>query len=180
MAEVGGGDGKARPRIDMTPMVDLGFLLLTFFVLTTTMNTPTAMPIFMPPKQNELDKTPPDKVAASKVLILLIAEENRVYYYQGAEGSDAIEMNRTEFSPRGTGVRSVILEYKEKIRDKWKSAKDDDPMIILIKFADESRYKNFVDILDEMNITKRKKYIIDKITKEEIQMIADYKKNQGA
>jgi len=178
-ADVGGGDGKAKPRIDMTPMVDLGFLLLTFFVLTTTMNTPTAMPIVVPPKQKEIDKTPPPKVAESKVVMVLVGDKNRVYFYQGVEDKGAIELNSAEFKPGDIGVRTTLLDYREKIRTRWANDKDNDPMIVIIKFADKSRFRNFVDILDEMNIIKQRKYIVDKITPRELEMIADYEKNQA-
>lgn len=190
-AEVGGGESrgkkgkkkgrkpKSKPYIDMTPMVDLGFLLLTFFVLTTTMSTPTTMPVVVPPKIEEEQKKQIDepKIAASKVLHLLLDENDKIYWYQGAEdeteeGSN-IELNQTDFSKNG--IRKIIKEVREKVAQKWGSPKE---LIILIKVTDKAKYKNFVDILDEMNILEQKKYMLVEPTPEELEMIENYKKAQ--
>ena len=90
MAEVsqdsGKKDGKVRSkktstRIDMTPMVDLAFLLLTFFVMTTTLNKPQTMEITMPEKPKEQDKPP--VVNEKRVLTLVLGGNNKVYWYLG-------------------------------------------------------------------------------------------------
>jgi biopolymer transport protein ExbD len=185
-AEVGGGgDSRGKKgkkshkkqhstRIDMTPMVDLGFLLLTFFVLTTTMATPKSMPIVLPevPKP---DAPKPDKIAEGKVLHLLLDKDDKIYYYQGVaadavanEGGAAeqLEFKQTNYSK--DGIRKVIFEYRQKVDAKYGK----NEMIILIKPTDVSRYKNVVDILDEMNITVQKKYALVEVAKEEIELIA--------
>jgi biopolymer transport protein ExbD len=148
----GKGDGKVRSkksstRIDMTPMVDLAFLLLTFFMLTTTFNKPQTMEIIMPEKPKEEEDQP--LVNEKKVITLLLGKEDKIYWYQGIT-DPAVEV--TDFSK--DGIRKVLLEHNAAIKD----------MMVLIKPSDESRYKNVVDILDEMNITNIKRYAIVDIT----------------
>ncbi len=192
-AEVGGGESRGKkgkkkgrkkgsPYIDMTPMVDLGFLLLTFFVLTTTMSTPTTMPVVVPPKIDEQQKEQIDepKIAASKVLHLILDDNNKIYWYQGAEedvenaeGTN-IELNQTGYSAKG--IRAVIKEIRQKVAQKWGKP---DELIILIKVTDKAKYKNFVDILDEMNILEQKKYMLVEPSEEELKMVEDYKKSRG-
>lgn len=191
-AEVGGGESRAkkgkkkgrkpkkRPHIDMTPMVDLGFLLLTFFVLTTTMSTPTTMPVVVPPKIDEEQKKNVDEpeIAASKVLHLLLDENDKIYWYQGSEeeveGASNIELHQTDFSKNG--IRKVIKEVREKVAAKWGNPNE---LIVLIKVTDKAKYKNFVDILDEMNILEQKKYMLVEPAPEELEMIENYKKSQS-
>lgn len=148
----GKGDGKVRSkksstRIDMTPMVDLAFLLLTFFMLTTTFNKPQTMEIIMPEKPKEEEDQP--LVNEKKVLTLLLDKEDKIYWYIGIT-DPTVEV--TNFSK--DGIRKVLLERNAAIKD----------MMVLIKPSDESRYKNTVDILDEMNITNIKRYAIVDIT----------------
>ncbi|MCS6894636.1 MAG: biopolymer transporter ExbD [Bacteroidia bacterium] len=182
-AEVGGDSGapkkgkkkgkarkpKKRPRIDMTPMVDLGFLLLTFFVLTTTMSTPNTMPVVVPPKITEKDEVEPPKIAEGKVITLLVGRA-KVYYYVGVEKP---ELFQTTFSPK-SGIRKVLLDRRQKVAQRYGKA---DEMIVIIKMLDEAQYKDFVDILDEMAIIQQKKYALVDITPEEKSMIEDYKKS---
>jgi biopolymer transport protein ExbD len=190
-AEVGGGESgrpkkgkkhkrrrpKQKPRIDMTPMVDVAFLLLTFFVLTTTLTTPSTMPVVVPPKvEKEQLEESQEKVQASKVVHLLIGGNDRIFWYQASEEQLAqgnVEFNMTNFSPKG--IRKTLMELREKIESQWGK----NQMIVLIKVTDEARYQNFVDILDEMNILEIKKYMLVDPTKEEMQMIQDYLANMG-
>ncbi|MCS7297217.1 MAG: biopolymer transporter ExbD [Bacteroidia bacterium] len=182
-AEVGGDSGapkkgkkkgkarkpKRRPRIDMTPMVDLGFLLLTFFVLTTTMSTPNTMPVVVPPKITEKEEVEPPKIAEGKVITLLVGR-NKVYYYTGIEQP---ELHQTDFSPR-TGIRKVLLERRAEVASRYG---DPNEMIVIIKMLEEAYYKDFVDILDEMAIIQQKKYALVDITQEEKDMVEEYKKS---
>ncbi|MBS1950964.1 MAG: Biopolymer transport protein ExbD/TolR [Cytophagales bacterium] len=159
MAEVqgGGGEGgkkggkvrskKTSTRIDMTPMVDLAFLLLTFFVLTSTLSKPKTMEITLPEKPKEGDKQP--EVNEKKVLTLVLGSNDKVYWYVGITEPEA---KREDFSKNG--IRKVLLEKKGEIRD----------MIVLIKAMDNSKYKNFVEILDEMSICNIQRYAIVDIT----------------
>jgi biopolymer transport protein ExbD len=159
MAEIqgGGGEGgkkggkirskKSSTRIDMTPMVDLAFLLLTFFILTTTLSKPQTMEITMPEKPKPEDKQP--EVNEKKVLTLVLGANDKVYWYVGITEPEA---KKTDFSK--DGVRKVLVEKKSEIRD----------LIVLIKAMDEAKYKNLVDILDEMTISNVQRYAIVDIT----------------
>jgi len=158
MAELGGGDGgkkkggkvrakKSSTRIDMTPMVDLAFLLLTFFVMTTTLNKPQAMQITMPDKPKEGDEQP--EVNEKNVLTLVLGENDKVYWYMGITDP---KVEVADFS--ASGIRKVLLEKKAALPK----------LIVLIKSLDEARYKNMVDILDEMNISSVQRYALVDIT----------------
>lgn len=147
MADLGGGGGgkkkggkvrvkKSSTRIDMTPMVDLAFLLLTFFVMTTTLNKPQAMQINMPEKPREEDKPP--EVNEKNVLTLVLGENDKIYYYMGIT-DPTVEV--TDFS--AGGIRKLLQTKKAELPK----------LVILIKALDEARYKNMVDIMDEMNIS---------------------------
>lgn len=166
MAELSGGgggkkDGKVRSkklstRIDMTPMVDLAFLLLTFFVMTTTLNKPQTMEITMPEKQTEEDD--PTEINEKNVLTLVLGENDKVYWYIGIT-EPTVEV--ADFS--ATGIRKVLLEKKAELPK----------LVVLIKAMDESRYKNMVDILDEMNISSVLRYAMVDITPVDIEMVKE-------
>jgi biopolymer transport protein ExbD len=169
MAEVsqgGGGGGhkkggkvrakKASTKIDMTPMVDLAFLLLTFFMLTTTFNKPQTMEITMPEKPKAEDKLP--EVNEKKVVTLILGANDKVYWYNGITDP---EVKVTDFSPNG--IRKVLLTQNSQIPG----------MIILIKPSEESRYKNMVDILDEMSITNMQRFALVKITQEDKDLVKE-------
>jgi biopolymer transport protein ExbD len=148
---------KLSTRVDLTPMVDLGFLLITFFIFTTTMAQPTAMRLFLP---KDTDK-PEDqnKVKASGALTLLLGKDNTIFYYEGELLPDATNFKSTNFKE----VRQVII-------DKKKSTKPDD-FVVVIKPGPESTYKNTVDILDEMTINDVKRYAMVDIFEVETKLI---------
>ena len=165
MAEVsqdsGKKDGKVRSkktstRIDMTPMVDLAFLLLTFFVMTTTLNKPQTMEITMPEKPKEQDKPP--VVNETRVLTLVLGGNNKVYWYLGITDP---KVELSDFS--NDGIRKVLLKKNAQIKE----------MVVLIKPSDESKYKNMVDILDEMNIGNIARYALVDITSIDKELIKD-------
>lgn len=166
MAEIssqGGGkkDGKVRSkktstRIDMTPMVDLAFLLLTFFVMTTTLNKPQTMEITMPEKPKEEDKPP--VVNEKRVLTLVLGQDDKIYWYLGITDP---KVEVTNFS--NDGVRKVLLRENSQIKE----------MVVLIKPSDESVYKNVVDILDEMNISNIARYALVEITEVDKELIKE-------
>ena len=130
---------KMSTRVDLTPMVDLGFLLITFFVFTTTMSQATAMNMNEP-------KDDPDqqlKVKNSGAMTILLGKGNQVYYYFGQLEADKIseEFKSTSFKE----IRKLIL-------DKKKATPIDDLMYI-IKSDSTSTFANSIDILDEMSIS---------------------------
>jgi len=163
--ESGGKKGKKKgrkkmsTRIDLTPMVDLGFLLVTFFMLTTTFSKPQTMEINLPVKpKEEVTEEEQNAVKASKALTLIIDGENKIYWYQGIPGADNVPA-LTNFS--ADGIRKILVEKNSTIQD----------MVVLIKPTDEANYKNVVDILDEMNISNIKRYALVEITPEELDLV---------
>ena len=167
MAEIsqdnGKKEGKVRSkktstRIDMTPMVDLAFLLLTFFVMTTTLNKLQTMEITMPEKPKEEDKQP--LVNEKHVLTLILGANNKVYWYLGITDP---KVELSDFSKGG--IRKVLLQQNAQIKD----------MVVLIKPSDEAKYKNIVDILDEMNISNIARYALVDITPVDKELVKDSK-----
>jgi biopolymer transport protein ExbD len=139
---------KRNTRVDLTPMVDLGFLLITFFVFTTTMSAPTVMHLNMP-----FDKVPPDDlVCESCVLTVILAKNNTIQYYEGMRPSHAA-LKETFFG--NDGIRKIILQ-KRKLVQKLKGTADD--FVLIIKPSPESTFQNFVDIIDEVTINDVKRY----------------------
>lgn len=152
---------KKNTRVDLTPMVDLGFLLITFFVFTTTMAKPKAMGIVYPKESNQ-----PSPLCESCVLTVIPAANNKLYYYEGMlQNSNGL----SETSFNAEGLRQLLLTKKEAVKSIRGNA---DELSLIIRPADESTYKNFVDVLDEINITGVKRYFIDDITAPEKQLLA--------
>lgn len=180
IAQGGGGKGqkksalkKTSTKVDMTPMVDLAFLLVTFFMLTTTMNKPQTMEITMPDRQKG-QKQETMKVKESRTVTVLLGEKDRVYYYQGLPTDDA-DVRVTNYSAEG--IRKALLEKKREIgtvrvKGQTGGMEVQDGIIVLIKAMDTAKYRNMVDILDEMNITKINTYAIVDITDHEKDMMA--------
>ncbi|MBC7556532.1 MAG: biopolymer transporter ExbD [Chryseobacterium sp.] len=160
MAEVqvkedGGKGGKVRSkkqnsRVDMTPMVDLGFLLITFFMFTTTFSKPNVMDLGLPakPKKDQID--PKTEIKLSNSISLIIGKNNRIFWHQQDNTSLTPEtLNETTFDR--DGIRKVVEQAKA-------NAADQSIFTVIIKPSDDAVYKNFVDILDEMAITKNERY----------------------
>jgi biopolymer transport protein ExbD len=160
---------KRNTRVDLTPMVDLGFLLITFFVFTTTMSSPTVMNINMP-----FDKVPPgDLVCESCVLTVILAKNSTIQYYEGMRPSHT-GLKETFFGDGG--IRKIILQ-KRKLVQKLKGTADD--FILIIKPSPESTFKNFVDIVDEVAINDVKHYYTSETDDEDVnQLIAEPLKTQ--
>lgn len=139
----------------MTPMVDLAFLLLTFFVLTTNLNSPWVLEMEMPDKLTDTTKQKPIK--AEKVLTLVLGGQNKIYWYIGIANDKA---ENTDFSSKG--VRKILIEKKATIKN----------LHVLIKASDQSKYKNVIDVLDEMIITHIERYTIVEMEEPDKQLIA--------
>ena len=159
---------KLSTRIDLTPMVDLGFLLITFFMYTTTMSKPKTMEINMPYKDQKIDDQ--TKVKESEALTILLSKNHRVYYYEGI-GSDPNNPPKVEvayFKPKG-GIRDIILGKEQKVAQLKASGAlgPKDETTILIKPDSTSTYADLVGILDEMSIDEVKTYAIVDITQQD-------------
>lgn len=153
---------KLSTRVDLTPMVDLAFLLITFFMLTTTMNKPQTMEINMPVKPKPEDPKPPE-VEASRVLTMILGKDDKVWYYEGLESP---EIKNTDYKE----IRQVIIDKKAKVESMPQFGKD--KAVMIIKPTDDAVYKNVVDILDEMAINGIKIYAMVPVTKPELDLIA--------
>jgi len=189
MAEVNtegkGGEGKQKKkstRVDFTPMVDLGFLLITFFMLTTSMLKPQTMEISVPTK-DKVTEDEQDKVKESTAVTVILGGDDKVYYFFGLPKPET-ELIESDFSP--TGIRSMllnrntdvvrkILELKKDREDKKITEEDYKKLasearadkaapVVMIKANDKATYKNLVDILDEMQICNIGRYTIVDIT----------------
>ena len=145
---------KKSTRVDLTPMVDLGFLLLTFFVFTTTLSEAKAMDLVMP--YDKVD-TANDPVCESCVLTVLLDKDNRIKYYEGAVENNP-SVKETGFAPEE--IRTVLMQKKANVERVRGSS---DQFILIIKPSAASNFKNFVDITDEVNICRIKKYYIDEL-----------------
>lgn len=195
MAEIiesGGGDkhGKKRPkkgavRMDMTPMVDLAFLLLTFFILATSLSKPKTLEIIYPKEvENKDDKT---KLADELATTLVIGEEeNQIFYYTGKFNPDTTTLLVTDFSKDGfrkvlieknRTINEQVFELKKSLNEKGlsqedyeaqykeaysKIVNDDNAPFVLIRTTDKSKWASVVNAIDELNICNvRKRAILD-------------------
>ena len=191
------GKGKQKKmtiRVDFTPMVDMNMLLITFFMLCTSLSKPQTMEISMPTKDTQEDMQ--TKVAASRAITLLLGEDDKVYYYLGEPNyQDYTSLKETTYTP--DGLRAVLLarnanvvarinELKKKKLDgeiteeefKTQSTeikKDENAPVVSIKGTDESTYKNLIDALDEMQICNIRRYAIVPIAEGDLWLIKNLK-----
>lgn len=157
---------KASTNVDMTPMVDLAFLLISFFMLTTSLSKPVAMNLTMPVK--DPNKTTVD-VPESRVLNIICDKDNTIWYY---EGFVAAGLKKSSYT--ADGIRRIILDKQKLVDAKWgKDKNGDTKTICLIKLTDDANYNNMVDVLDEMDITKTKVYAVQPVNKLELEAIAN-------
>lgn len=156
---------KLSTRVDLTPMVDLGFLLITFFIFTTTMSQPTAMRLFLPKDVDKPEEQ--NKVKASGALTLMLGRNNGVYYYEGELLPDGSNFKGTNFKE----IRKVIIDKKK--------ATNPEDFVVVIKPGPESTYKNTVDMLDEMTINDVKRYALVDIFDQELQLMRATEANAG-
>jgi biopolymer transport protein ExbD len=203
MAEIaesgGGGHGKGgkkrakkqSTRVDMTPMVDLAFLLLTFFVLTSTFSKPKSMELSLPAEPPPGSPPPPE---VKNGVTFLLTKDDRIFYYVGQfykagneKGAPPTDLKETDFGPEG--LRKLLLEQNkwaveeikaltEKNKNKvladttYKRMAVDvtaDPraITVLIKTDDQATYKNAIDMLDELKIANVGKRVLG------VEMMAD-------
>ena len=174
---------KVPAHVDMTPMVDLMCILITFFMLTTAFTKPKIMEIVLPEKIKKDENVEPPKIAKSRTLNIILGPEDKVFWYPGIadDPKNPPPLQETDFS--ATGIRQVLLERNRALfkkvsafnndiltgkieipRDSVQSAirqlkRDDDTgPIVLIKAYEKAKYKNFVDIIDEMSICDIARY----------------------
>jgi biopolymer transport protein ExbD len=193
-----GGKKKAKKfstRIDMTPMVDLMCLLITFFMLTTAFSKPKAMDITMPEKKDDPNVKAPE-ISADRTLNVLVSGNDQIYYYFGAADPNKPLPQLMKSNYSKDGIRKVLLlrnkivfkavtELRDKVikgdlvmsdstltrKIKELKKSDKNAPIVLIKADEKAKYKNLVDIIDEMAITNIANYAIVDITPVELKMI---------
>lgn len=153
---------KLSTRVDMTPMVDLGFLLITFFIFSTTMSQPTAMPLLMPKDTDKVEEQ--NKVKASGALTIMMGKNDGIYYY---EGDDPTKIEASDYKK----IREVILNKKK--------STDPKDFVVVIKPNDEANYQNMVAILDEMTINEVKKFALVSISPQENELLVATEKANG-
>lgn len=186
MAEVEQKDGSSKQkkftiRVDFTPMVDMNMLLITFFMLCTTLSKPQTMEISMPSNDKNITEEDQTKVAASRAITILLGGDDRVFYYAGEPNYEDYNSLK-EVSFRADGLRAVLTErnydviqkINELKREKLETNMSDEDFnkkaseiknvktapVVMIKASDESTYENLIDALDEMQICSISKYAI--------------------
>ena len=138
---------KMNVRVDLTAMVDLAFLLITFFIMTTTLAKNKAMDVAMPVGED------PGPTAASRSFTVCLGKNNQVMYYLGELQKPIIAPAVTGFNR--DGIRKALIETGKIVR-----AKTGKGMIVLVKPSDHSVYNNLVNVLDELTITNTQQYAI--------------------
>ena len=152
---------KMSTRVDMTPMVDLAFLLLTFFMLTTTFAKPTVLQLTMPAKGDD------SPVSGKQALTILLGKNHQVHYFFGLNAPLDKSVRRPELRTTNfaaNGIRQVLLRHGQTVPG----------AVVLIKPGAESKYQDLVNILDEMTITDQKKYALVDITPADNQLISNF------
>lgn len=175
MAEIQ-GKGKGTPRVDLTPMVDLNLLLITFFMLATTLSKPKAMEINMPFKEeNQVSQS---KVKESAALTILLGKDHKIWYYEGIGSEEnPPQLKLTSFKPDG-GIRDVLIQ---KLKDVQQFKNQGvltatDETTVLIKPDTTCTTDDVIDLLDEMTINGIPIYTIVDITTVDQSFIADAEK----
>ncbi len=181
---------KQSTHIDMTPMVDLAFLLLTFFMLTTTFGKPKTMEINMPVKPDN----PETQQKVNNAMTILLSGDDKIYWYFG-ELKPETQLTATNYS--NDGLRKLLLDKNnyafEKISQLREQAVKNNmadttlkrmevdvkgekkALMVLVKADDKAKYKNVVDVLDELNITMVGKYAIVDLGQQEFDLINNFK-----
>lgn len=196
----GGKTGKSKQkkftvRVDFTPMVDMNMLLITFFMLCTTLSKPQTMEISMPSNDKSITEEQKSMVKASQAITLLLGADNKLYYYEGEPNyKDYASLKETSYGP--DGLRAVLLqknaaavnkvrdlkqqkldlkisdeEYKKQVSE-IKSGKD--TPTVIIKATDDASYMNLIDALDEMQICNIGKYVITDIAEADQFLIKNF------
>jgi biopolymer transport protein ExbD len=152
---------KASTRVDLTAMVDLAFLLITFFILTTTLQKPKAMDLTMPDKDDNNNQLP---VPETRTMTVLLGKNNKVEWYMGLPQKPLTAPEVTNFGK--TGIREALFA-----RGKEVMARSGKSMIVLIKPSDKSTYADMVSMMDELNIVGNESRAIVDISQLEIDLL---------
>ena len=175
MAELNTGDGggkkgggkvrskKQNSKVDLTAMVDLAFLLITFFMLTTSLSKPKSMDLGMPPKDDSTEVNTDIKVDQKRTVTVILGDNNQIKWFHGLLDSPEPGGSPATIGYGKEGIRKVLLPRVTSIAEYCKTKpdyKEGNGMIVIIKPTKKATYKNLVDILDEMAISKVPTYAI--------------------
>ena len=170
MAELNTGDGagkkgggkvrskKSNAKVDLTAMVDLAFLLITFFMLTTSLSKPQSMDLGLPDKDDPKDKPKDIKVDQRRTMTILMGDNDKIKWFHGLLETPEPNGKPTDAVYGRSGLRKEIL--KRVISVPQATGDKDKGLIVIIKPSKKSTYRNLVDILDEMAICKVPTYAI--------------------
>jgi biopolymer transport protein ExbD len=189
MAELNSGDGgggkkgakkvrskKSNAKVDLTAMVDLAFLLITFFMLTTSLSKPQSMDLGLPDKNTEDEPESKIKVDQKRTMTIIIGDNNKIKWYHGLLATPEPGGAPAEAGYGKDGIRKEILKRVKSVEEYCKTRpnnKKGDGLIVIIKPTKKSNYRNLVDILDEMAICSVPTYaIVDEFSPEE-KVLAD-------
>lgn len=166
---------KADAKVDLTAMVDLAFLLITFFMLTTSLSKPQSMDLGLPDKEDNPQKKDEIKTDERRTMTIILGKDNKIKWFHGL-----LESPQPKGEPQNavygkSGLRKEILRLVKQIPeitgDKEKG------MIVIIKPTKKSTYRNLVDILDEMAICSVPTYaIVNDISPEEQKLVDEMNK----
>lgn len=185
---------RLASRVDLTALVDLGFLLITFFMLATSLAKPQTMEISMPPRDRPSSKL--SAIKASLAMTIIIGKDSKVYYFFG-RAEKATEVAQTSFAPNG--IRKVLLQRNGAVNVELQRLQQQKrsgaisaeayteraaavkmgraALVVLIKPSDSSKYEDLVGIMDEMNIANMGKYAILPISASEAALVARFYPN---
>ncbi|MEY4963725.1 MAG: hypothetical protein RLZZ323_1044 [Bacteroidota bacterium] len=169
------GDGKVRSKksgskVDLTAMVDLAFLLITFFMLTTTLSKPQSMSLGLPDKEDKPDPKNQVKVDENRTMTILLGDNDKLVRYVGLLATPVAGGAPKDFSYGKEGIRKELIARKKLVLEY--TGNKDKGMIVIIKPSKKSNYRNLVDILDEMAIVDVPTYaIVNDYTPEETKLL---------
>ena len=208
MSEIQTNDGGGKKKkggskqkkisvfVDFTPMVDMNMLLITFFMLCTSLSKPQTMEINMPSNDRKITADDRDKVKASEAITLVLAGGDSIFYYQGQPDyknfnsliltSYKADGIRAFLLKRNTNAVNKINDLKQKVLQRKMTQvqfkKEESEIkggkgtpVVIIKAADKATYKNLIDALDEMQICNIGKYVIDKMSPAETFLMRNYR-----
>ena len=159
----------------MAQMADVGFLPITFFILATTLSKPSSMSVAVPDKQTDVKEQQSEPLKASKVLTLFLGKDNTVWALDRIAADDdkaKTDLKKVSF---GQDLRGLIFQAQAQVdREHGKDDKGLSQFVCVIKPLKSSTYKNMVDALDEMAVTKSKRYaLVDVLTPSEKELLGD-------
>ncbi|AWK03145.1 biopolymer transporter ExbD [Flavobacterium crocinum] len=182
MAELNTGDGgggkggkvrskKQNSKVDLTAMVDLAFLLITFFMLTTSLSKPQSMDLSLPDKDDKNPEQKDTKVDENRTMTVMLGDDNKIVYYMGLLASPKVGPKDIAYGK--DGIRRELLKQKKNVLAySAAKGKPDQGIIVIIKPTKKSNYRNLVDMLDEMAISGVDTYaIVPEFSPEETKLI---------